>query len=125
MKYISNPTNLPMSAEYLARSNDSTFSISSPTDWKEGAVQLRILEARAREVIRNLGKLVQKGIPWNDLNMDCVSVSRAHVEVFLLRAFLNTMFHVTEPSLHKPLTKLRNLVLCSCNPIDGSSHLMC
>lgn len=116
LKCIADPTNRTPSMEYLFRSNDGAFEISSTKDWKDGGIQSQVLEARARYAVRNLAELVQQGSPWKDLNMDCVNVSRAHVEVFLLRVFVDTMLNVTEPSLYMPLNKLRNLVFCVlCN----------
>ena len=70
-----------------------------------------VLESRARQAVMKLGKLVTQGTPWKDLNMDCVSVSRAHVDVFLLREFINTISTTTDSNLRTPLTKLQNLVL--------------
>src|ERR1700736_2395687 len=84
LKYTSEPTNLPPSAQYLAQST-SPVQISSVADWKEDGIQLRILEELARQTIANLHSLVRQGTPWKDLNWECVAVSRAHVEVFILK----------------------------------------
>jgi hypothetical protein len=70
-------------------------------------VQLSVLESRSRQAVMKLGKLIQQGTAWNDLNMDCVTVSRAHIEVFLLRTFINA---TSDSSLYATLTKLQNLV---------------
>jgi hypothetical protein len=108
LKYLAKPTNLPPSAEYLAASDDSTIHISAVEDWKDSAIQLKVLESRARKATIKLGILIQQGTPWKDLNMDCVSVSRAHIEVFLLRTFLTTKTSTSKLSV--PLTKLLTLV---------------
>lgn len=110
LKYMAKSLDLPPNAEYLSRSHTSDLHISSSSDWKNSSIQLKVLEARARQAVMTLGKLVQQGTPWKDLNMDCVAVSRAHIEVFLLRTFINTINTTIEPTLHTPLTKLQNLV---------------
>ena len=110
LKYIAKPVDLPPSAKYLRQFPGSRIQISSREDWKDGIMQLKVVEARARQVVMNLGKFVQQGTPWKDLNMDCVAVSRAHIEVFLLHTFNNTISNVTDSNLSKTLTKLRNLV---------------
>ena len=110
LKYIAKSGDLPPSAKYLLHSHNSKIQLSSQEDWKDYAVQLKVLEARARYAVINLGKFIQKGIPWKDLNMECVSVSRAHIEVFVLDTFVNTISNITDSTLHRPLTKLRNLV---------------
>ena len=111
LKYMAKAANLPPSAEYISHSNPSLVQISSVGDWKRSGLQMIVLESRARQAVMKLGKLVTQGTPWKDLNMDCVSVSRAHVDVFLLRAFINTISTTTDSNLRTPLTKLQNLVL--------------
>ena len=109
LKYMAKPANLPPSAEYLSQSH-SSVQISSAADWMKSSVQLSILESRARQAVMKLGRLVRQGTAWKDLNMDCVTASRAHVEVFLLRTFINTISTTPDSSLQAPLTKLQNLV---------------
>lgn len=109
LKYLADGRNLPPNAEYLARGEVSNAGIDSASDWKKDYVQLQVLESRARQAILRLAKLVEKGTPWKDLNMDCVAVSRAHIEVFLLRTFINTI-SIAEQSLRPILLKLQNLV---------------
>jgi hypothetical protein len=106
---MAKPTGLPPSAEYL-QSDPPSLWMSSTTDWKDGNLQLKVLEARARQAITKLGKLIQRGIPWKDLNMECVAVSRAHIETFVLRTFI-TIISLAESTLQPILTKLRNLVM--------------
>ena len=77
-------------------------------DWKDPVIQLKVLESRARRAVFKLATMIQKGTPWKDLNMDCVSVSRAHIEVFILRTFLVTI--TSNTLLSVPLTKLFTLV---------------
>jgi Acyl-CoA oxidase len=108
LKYIAKLADLPPSAEYFSRSPTSDLQISSSADWKKSSVQLKVLEARAQQAVMKLRELVQQGTPWKDINMDCVAVSRAHIEVFTLRTFVNT---TTDSTLHNPLTKLQNLVI--------------
>ena len=110
LKDIANPTNLPQTAEYLSRSHSSAAYISSHEERKDSNLQLRILEARARQAVVRLGKLVRQGTPWKDLNVDCVSVSRGHIEVFILRTFIDIISANTDSTLDTPLTKLQNLV---------------
>ena len=108
--------NLPPSAEYLVASDNSTIQISSEADWKDPKVQLNVLESRARKAVMKLDILVQQGTPWKDLNMDCTSVSRAHVEVFVLRTFRTAT--TSHPTLSTPLNKLLTLVYSSSRPTD-------
>jgi hypothetical protein len=108
LKYMANPRDLPPSAKYLSQSS-SSFHISSAKDWNDGEIQLQVLEARARQAIIKLDTLLKQGTPWKDLNFDCVAVSRAHSDVFVLRTFLTTVSEINS-SLFTPLTKLRNLV---------------
>jgi hypothetical protein len=108
LKYTANPIDLPPSAEYL-QSDPSSLLTSSEVDWKDSTVQIKLLEARAQGAIKKLGTLIQKGVPWNDLNMECVVVSRAHIETFVLRTFLTTI-SAAESTLQVSLTKLKNLV---------------
>lgn len=110
LKYITKPGGLPPSAEHLSQSHPSAVQISSTADWKKSSLQLSILESRSRQAAMKLSKLVQQGTPWNDLNIDCVTVSRAHVEVFVLSTFINTISIISDSSLYAPLTKLQNLV---------------
>ena len=110
LKYMAKAANLPPSAEYFSQPH-SSVQISSTTDWMKSSVQLSILESRAREAVMKLGRLLRQGTAWKDLNMDCVTVSRAHVEVFLLRTFINIVSTTADSTLHTPLTKLQNLVL--------------
>jgi Acyl-CoA oxidase len=77
--------------------------------WSDPQIQLGILEARARHAIGNLGELVTRRTPWRDLNMECVGVTRAHVDVFLLRTFVNAVA-TSEESIKPVLTKLCRLV---------------
>jgi len=113
LKYLANPTELPLSAKYLARGGKTGVKIVTMTDWLDSTTQLRMLEERSRQMSIKLGTLVQHGKAWKDLNMECVAVSRAHVEVFVLRTFLKTISDLTDSSLRSPLTKLCNLVCLS------------
>jgi hypothetical protein len=106
---MSIPKDLPPSAKYLSQS-PSSIHISSAKDWKDGEIQLQVLEARARQSIIKLATLLKQGTPWKDLNINCVLVSRAHSDVFVLRTFLTIVSEINS-SLLTPLTKLRNLVL--------------
>jgi acyl-CoA oxidase len=112
LKYLQNPTSLPPTAEYFGQPRASVIEISSAANWKDETVQLEVLQARARKAVMTLAALLQQGTPWKDLNMDCVAVSRAHVEVFVLRTFVSTIASLTDPVLKSVLTKLQNLVLC-------------
>lgn len=110
LKYMWKRSNLPPSAEYLG---DSGALFKGPVlekGWKDGRIQLRILEERARRTIMRLGGRIRKGDAWKDLNMDCVAVSRAHVDVYLLRTFIEVVSNLTDKSLAAPLSKLLNLV---------------
>ena len=89
-------------------------------DWTDATVQLRVLEARSRQASIRLRARMQMGIPWKDLNMDCVSVSRAHVEVFVFRAFLDKISSLQDHGLSAYLTKLRNLVVSLCSKLTIS-----
>ena len=119
MKYLSEGRGLPPNAEYLSRRKNAKVEIMVAEDWKKAEVQLQVLESRARQGIIRLAKLVQKRTPWEDLNMDCVAASRAHIELFLLRTFTNTFSTVDEP-LHPILHKLKNLVPLRPDGTKGS-----
>lgn len=110
LKYMAKRSNLPPSAEYLGEAGLATRGIASEEDWRDGRIQLRILEERARRTIMKLGERIQKGVPWKDLNMDCVAVSRAHVDVYLVRTFISSVARVKDSTLPAPLSKLLNLV---------------
>ena|SRR5579859_4026706 len=110
LKYMAERSNLPPSAEYLGTSGSQSKEIVAEKDWKDGRIQLMILEERARRTIMKLGGRIQKGEAWKDLNMDCVAVSRAHVDVYLLRTFIEAVESVEDNSLALPLSKLLNLV---------------
>ena len=110
LKYLANPSNLPSSAEYLSKSHGSHIKITSAASWTDHRVQVSVLERRARNAIMALGKRIQQGNAWNDLNIDCVNVSRAHVEVSVLHTFIDLHTSLTDLSLLSPLTKLCNLV---------------
>jgi len=122
LKYSTNPRGLPPSAEYFGDVEESDIRITSAADWRDERVQLRILEARSRKAVMKLRTLVQQKTPWKDLNMDCVAVSRAHIEVFLLRTFIETISSTSDSSLLAPLTKLRNLVLSLTKYVNSSSR---
>jgi acyl-CoA oxidase len=110
LKYLSEGRDLPPNAEYLSRRQEANVQLETAEDWKRPEVQLQVLESRARLAITRLAKLVQKGTPWTDLNMDCVAASRAHIELFLLRTFTNIVATV-DAALHPILLKLKDLVL--------------
>jgi len=121
LKYMASSSNLPPSAKYLGESKAQSTETMSAADWKNGKIQLTILEERARRTIISLGGRLQKGAAWKDLNMDCVAVSRAHSDVYLLRTFISTIARVEDNTLSSPLSKLLNLVASSTNTADNSS----
>ena len=117
LKYVTKPINLPPSAEYLGKSHSSDLEISSTVSWKDHRIQLAVLERRARESILRLGKQIQRGKAWKGLNIECVNVSRAHVEVSVLRTFINAINSASDLSLRAPLTRLCDLVCVSSLPL--------
>jgi hypothetical protein len=123
LKYLASPVDLPPSAEYLGKSRKSDFDIPSAASWRDPQIQSAILERRSRNAIARLGALIQQGNEWNTLNMECVSVSRAHVEVSILDSFIKCISSTADTSLRSSLTKLCNLV-CNLNILLISTHCM-
>ena len=109
LKYMVERRDLPPSARYLSRTATSSIVVHSVEDCKKSEIHLMIVEERARRAITHLGTQVQNGTPWKDLNMDCVAVSRAHIDVFLVRSFTETLSSISDTSVRTTLTKLYNL----------------
>jgi len=109
LKYLINLNGLPASAEYIVGPR-SVMNLSGWESWRDSAVQLNALESRARHAIHHLKGLVQQGIAWKDLNMECVGVTRAHIDVFLLRSFIDTISAAEDESIKPILTKFCTLV---------------
>jgi Acyl-CoA oxidase len=110
LRYQEKPVNLPSSAKYFANSSTSAIQVSSESDWKNIDVQMQVLQRRSKSTVLALSSLMKKRTPFKDLNMECVAVSRAHAEVFVLGSFIDTASSISDDRLRSILTKLRNLV---------------
>src|SRR5580704_6043083 len=74
LKYSSQIEALPSNAAYISKS-DQKFAISDVESWRDSSIQLSILESRARHTIFHLAKFLKLGVPWKNLNIECVNVS--------------------------------------------------
>lgn len=91
----SNPT-VPLSASssYLSSlfpAPSLPIAINSSTEWLNHSVQLQILSLRACYQVSRLERLLASGKSFGDLSWECVNVSRAIVEAFIVRRMLEAV----------------------------------
>jgi len=101
---------LPWSAGYLYRSADRSIAIDPVEDYRKNELPMKILEEISRRAIFDLERRIQNGTPWKDLNMDCVSVARAHINVFLVKAFRDAVWSIDDESVRAVINKLYYIV---------------
>lgn len=66
-------------------SSSVPFKSLSGADWLTPAVQLQVISLRAALAVDRLDRLVRSGRAWSDLSHECIAVSNAVVEAFLVR----------------------------------------
>lgn len=96
----SNPTaSLSASSSYfssLFSAPSLPITIASSSVWLSHSVQLQILSLRACYQVSRLERLLASGKSFGDLSWECVSVSRAIVEAFIVRRILEAIDNETE-----------------------------
>ncbi|KAI9250228.1 acyl-CoA dehydrogenase/oxidase C-terminal [Phascolomyces articulosus] len=77
-------------------------------------VQLTLFAKRAANLVANLGRQVQAGRVWTDVNMECWDICFAHAEYLLLKQLIDTAQEFGKSAQHKALVpviqKVTNVV---------------
>lgn len=80
-------TKLSPSSAYLASlgvSTSRTVSITDASSWLSRPLQLQVISLRAALQVERLERLLASGKPFSKLSWECVAVSKAIVEAFLV-----------------------------------------
>ncbi|KAI9311600.1 acyl-CoA dehydrogenase/oxidase C-terminal, partial [Dichotomocladium elegans] len=122
------------SGEYLAflrKDVSSTIPLDTPNALLDPTIQLKILGTRAARLVAALGKKIQAGRAWQDVNMDSWEICFAHAEYHLLHQLVNktretqcSRQHAQLAPVFKSLTDLVSKLLLH-TPIHTLRHRSC
>lgn len=82
-KYELSPSSAYLGA--LTAKPSLPFKNLSGADWLTPAIQLQLISLRAALAVDRLDRLVKSGKAWSELSHECIAVSSAVVEAFLVR----------------------------------------